>query len=239
MNELLRINDDAEFPVDGRNLHERLNVETEYRHWFPRMCEYGFAEGVDFRSKMTESTGGRPAANHALTLSMAKEICMLQRTEQGQAVRRYLIEVEGQWNKPESVMARALRMADETIERLQRHTLALEADRDLLAVQNRIMAPKAEYFDALVERGVNVSIRETAKELAVKEKGFVDFLIRRKYLYRDRKGKLMPYAQYVDDLFALKECVNETSGWGGTQTLVTPKGRETFRLFLCGLGNLA
>ena len=57
---------------------------------------------------------------------------------------------------------------------------------------------------------------------------FVRFLLDRKYLYRDKKGRLLPYAQYVDDLFTVKECINEKTQWAGTQTMVTPKGRETF-----------
>ena len=77
---------------------------------------------------------------------------------------------------------------------------------------------------------LNTGIRETAKELGVKEKDFVRFLLDKKYLYRDKKGKLQPYAQFTDDLFVLKECFNEKTSWSGTQLLITPKGRETFRL---------
>lgn len=95
------------------------------------------------------------------------------------------------------------------------------------------MRPKAEYFDELVERNLLTSIRETAKEFSIKEKTFIQFLIEKQYLYRDKKGRLMPYAQYVDKgLFAIKECFNRATEWSGTQTLITPKGRETFRL-LC------
>ena len=64
----------------------------------------------------------------------------------------------------------------------------------------------------------------------MKEKRFISFLLERKYLYRDKRGKLMPYAEKNDGLFEIKECVNEKTKWSGTQTLVTPKGRETFRL---------
>ena len=83
MNKLININyDNADCPtVSGRELHEALEVKTAYKDWFPRMCEYGFTEGEDFRSKMSESTGGRPATDHAITIPMAKELCMLQRSE--------------------------------------------------------------------------------------------------------------------------------------------------------------
>jgi phage anti-repressor protein len=81
--------------VDGRMLHGFLQVDTEYRHWFPRMVEYGFVEGVDFRSKMTETLqGGRPIINHEMTIEMAKEISMIQRNERGKQARQYFIECE-------------------------------------------------------------------------------------------------------------------------------------------------
>lgn len=108
---------------------------------------------------------------------------------------------------------------------------ALETVNSTLKVDNAIMKPKADYFDELVDRNLLTSIRETAKELQAPEKKFVRFLLEKKYVYRDKRGKLMPYAQYVQEgLFELKEQYNEKTGWKGTQILITPKGRETFRL---------
>ena len=129
---------------------------------------------------------------------------------------------------PAELMARALLVA--------KNTLA-ERDKRIseLTVHNQIMQPKADYFDELVDRNLLTGVRETAKELGAKPKEFVSFLIAKKYLYRDQKGKLMPYQAHVDaGLFELKECFNEKTQWGGTQTMVTPKGRETFRLLLLG-----
>ena len=111
---------------------------------------------------------------------------------------------------------------------------ALEAANATLAVDNQIMRPKADYFDELVDRNLLTSFRETAKQLDVKEKAFVQFLLDKKYIYRDKKGKLMPYADKNDGLFEIKECFNEKTRWSGTQTLITPKGRETFRLLFVG-----
>lgn len=235
VNELLKINDNSNYPIDGRELHRMLGVETPYDKWFPRMCDYGFEEGADFSTKMSESTGGRPARQHSLTLSMAKEICMLQRTELGRQVRRYLIDVENSWNSPEQVMARALRVADETISKLTGQVKLLEVDNAQLTVDNQRMLPKAEYFDELVDRNLLTNFRETAKELKIKERAFVGFLLDKKYIYRDRKGKLMPYESKNNGLFEVKECTNDKTAWSGTQTLITPKGRETFRLLTQGL----
>lgn len=246
MTELLDLSHVGNFPIDGRELHQRLNVGTAYKDWFPRMCEYGFEENVDFNPLKNEQVRfegkrevAREIATHKLTISMAKEICMLQRTEQGKEVRRYLIGVEEHWNSPESVMARAVQFANSHIKALEGEKMKLEADKSRLMVEKQIMQPKAEYFDELVERGVNLSIRETAKQLQTKEKQFVAFLLDHKYVYRDKKGKLAPYAHHMEKgLFVMKECYNEKTSWGGSQTLITPKGRETFRLLLEGLRNV-
>lgn len=97
------------------------------------------------------------------------------------------------------------------------------------------MAPKADYFDELVERNTLTNFRETAKELGAPPKKFVQFLLDKKYIYRDKKGKLMPYEAKNDGLFEIKETYNEKTQWSGTQTLVTPKGREMFRLLFLGV----
>lgn len=95
-NELIKITKDenGNSVVSGRDLHEFLEVGTPYDKWFPRMCEYGFSEEIDFSTFLSESTGGRPRTDHALILDMAKEISMIQRTEKGKQARRYFIEVE-------------------------------------------------------------------------------------------------------------------------------------------------
>lgn len=93
MNELIKVNYYNEQPtVSGRELHGFLQVGTAYKDWFPRMCEYGFEEGKDFCSFLSESTGGRPATDHQLTVPMAKELCMLQRNERGKQARQYAVQ---------------------------------------------------------------------------------------------------------------------------------------------------
>ena len=95
-NELIKITQDenGNSVVSGRDLHDFLEVKTAYKDWFPRMCEYGFTDGKDFSSILSESTGGRPRVDHAMTLDMAKEISMIQRTEKGKQARQYFIDVE-------------------------------------------------------------------------------------------------------------------------------------------------
>lgn len=223
MNELIKINYESDRPtVLARDLHEFLEVETPFNKWFSRMCEYGFTDGADFQTFLSESTGGRPATDAQLTIDMAKEICMLQRNEKGKQARQYFLQLEKEWNSPEAVMARALRMAQEKLERVK-------AINSNLTVQNAIMQPKAEYFDGLCDRESLTGIRETAKLLGLKQNEFVKWLIERRYVYRDKRGRLMPYAEYVDSgLFEIKETYNDKTDWTGVQTLVTVKGKERF-----------
>lgn len=128
---------------------------------------------------------------------------------------------------PEELMARALDVAHNIIRRL-------ETENSSLTVKNAIMAPKADYFDQLVDRNLLTNFRETAKELGIAPKTFVQFLLDKKYIYRDQKGKLLPYEGKNDGLFEVKECTNQKTQWSGVQTMVTPKGRETFRLLCIG-----
>lgn len=124
---------------------------------------------------------------------------------------------------PEELMAKALQVANKTL-------AEREARISALTVQNTIMAPKAEYFDELVDRNTLTSFRDTAKELGIKPKAFVEWLLDKKFIFRDKKGKLMPREGKGDGLFEVKEAKNDKTQWSGVQTLVTPKGRETFRL---------
>jgi len=119
--------------------------------------------------------------------------------------------------------------ADEQTKMAFRATLALVRKQN---EQIAMMKPKAEYFDALVNRNLLTNFRDTAKELHIKQTDFINWLLEKKFIYRDQKGKLKPYAQYVPELFQLKEWTRNDKA--DVQTLITPKGRETFRLLYDG-----
>ena len=224
MNELIKIHYDNDEPrVLGRELHEFLEVKSKYADWFKNMCMCGFCENIDYISFSKILENGGKTKDHQLSISMAKEICMLQRNDRGKQARQYFISLEEKWNTPEMVMSRALKMAERQLD-------SLKLINSELVTKNAIMQPKADYFDELVDRNLLTNFRETAKQLQIKEKEFIQFLFDFKYIYRDKKGKLMPYADKNNGLFEIKECFNEKTQWSGTQTLITPKGRETFRL---------
>lgn len=235
MNDLIKINinEDQEPVVNGRELYEALEVNTDYRHWFPRMCDYGFIENQDYITLIEEvDAQKRPRTyeqkNHILKLDMAKEIAMLQRNEKGKEVRKYFIQVEKEFNSPEKIMARALKIAENKIN-------VLQLDNSKLTQQNQLMQPKAKYFDDLVDRNLLTNFRETAKELKIKEKDFINYLLDNKYIFRNKKGKLEPYSNKNNGLFEVKEAKSDTNSWTGIQTFITPKGRETFKLLFVNI----
>jgi prophage antirepressor-like protein len=131
---------------------------------------------------------------------------------------------------PEELMAKALLVANKTLAEREARISELTVQNSQLTVEKQIMQPKAEYFDELVDRNLLTNFRETAKELGIKPKAFVAWLLEKKFLYRDQKGKLLPREDKNNGLFEIKEAKNDKTQWSGVQTLITPKGRETFRL---------
>ncbi len=223
MNELIKVNYENDRPtVLARDLHNFLKVKTAFKDWFPRMCEYGFSEGTDFCSFLSESTGGRPAQDAQLTIEMAKEICMLQRNERGKQARQYFIQLEKDWNSPELVMARALKMANNKIGSLEERTLHLEQKIE----QDK---PKVLFADAVTTSQNTILIGELAK--IVRQNGvemgqtrLFRWLRENGYLIK-RKGSdyNMPTQKSMElGLFEIKEtCITHSDGH--TSVTRTPK----------------
>lgn len=143
--------------VMGRELHKFLEVNARYNDWFPRMVAYGFSEGQDFYSKMSESTGGRPRTDHIVSLDMAKEISMIQRTEKGKQARAYFLECEKRAKQPAALsgpelMAAALVEAQSTLKALESKTRELEAP--------------AKSWNTMAAQGGDYSVSAAAKTLS-------------------------------------------------------------------------
>lgn len=153
MNELIKVDFSGERPaVSARELHEFLEVGTHFKDWFPRMCEYGFAEGEDYTLLIFEHPQNhQPTKDFAISIDMAKEICMIQRNEKGKLARQYFLQLEKAWNSPEKVMARALQIADRKIK-------MLEAEKET----NR---PKVLFADSVAASNTSILVGELAKLL--------------------------------------------------------------------------
>lgn len=225
MADLIKVDYSGERPaVSARELHEFLEVKTAFKDWFPRMCEYGFIEGNDFCSFLSESTGGRRGLDAAVTIDMAKEICMLQRNEKGKQARQYFLQLERDWNSPEKVMARALTIAQKTI--------------DNQALQISEMKPKALFADSVAASDSCILIGELAKILRqngvdMGEKRLFEWMRINGFLVR-RKGTdyNMPTQRSMElGLFKIKETVvNHSSGYTTVNKTpkVTGKGQQYF-----------
>lgn len=229
MENLIKIDTDTQ-TISARELHKRLKIETPFHKWFPRMCEYGFSEGQDFWTKMSESTGGRPSTEYEITIEMAKEICMIQRTPEGREVRQTLIELEKKWNQPEIVMARALKMAAGQIDDLklenQELTAKIEADK-----------PKTIFADAVSTSKTSILIGDLAKLICqngvqIGQKRLFDWLRDNGYLIKSGNSRNMPMQRYVEQgLFEVKESTfqNPDGSVRITKTTkVTGKGQVYF-----------
>ena len=157
--------------VSGRELHAALMVDTRYIDWFKRMCEYDFVEGRDFnllKFEKVQIEGNRRVVrniiDHQLTIDMAKQLCMIQRTEIGKRCREYFINLEKQWNSPDAVMARALQIADQKLELAKQQNGSLIETTAVQAKQIEEMKPKATYCDMVLQSAGLMPITTIAKD---------------------------------------------------------------------------
>lgn len=236
MNELINIDMDTQ-TVSARELHEKLNIGTAFKDWFPRMTEYGFVEGADFnmlKIERVQMEGSREVrrevTDYNISVDMAKQICMIQRTPEGKAVRQYLIDLEKAWNTPEQVMARALKIANSTIDRLK------ESNRTLL-IDNERMRPKEIFADAVSTSHTSILIGDLAKLICqngyqIGQKRLFQWLRDNGYLMKHGTSMNLPTQRYVEQgLFEIKES-NVQNPDGSVRitktTKVTGKGQIYF-----------
>lgn len=222
MNELLKVNAENQ-TVSARDLHDALEATERFSVWIQRYLP-NFIAGEDFTSvsKLTVVNNGaeRELEDYELTIDTAKHICLMSRTEKGKQCRQYLIDLEKVWNTPEQVFARALKMADETINRLK-------ADMEH-------MKPKVEFFDAVTDSKDAISMADVAKVLNFGKGRNTLFKILRKekILMKDNR----PYQEYVDRGFFRVVEQKFDKGYGevgiNIKTLVFQKGVDYIRRIL-------
>lgn len=188
MDELIKVNyENVDRPtVSGRELHEALGLESNYTTWMKRMCEYGFSEGNDFTTcfpnlESENQHGGQNKIDHQLTIPMAKELCMLQRTEKGKFWRQYFIGVEEKWNSPEAIMARALQLSNVKMKQLETTVSDLQKQME----QDK---PKVLFADSVTASSSSILIGELAK--LIKQNG-VDIGQRRLFEWMRTNGYLI------------------------------------------------
>ncbi|TOZ02090.1 phage antirepressor KilAC domain-containing protein [Leuconostoc pseudomesenteroides] len=231
MQEIIKINqnEQGEVRVDARELHEALEIKTQFNKWIERMIAYGFTEGIDFWSFLSKTqNGGRPSVEYNLTISMAKEVAMLQRNEKGKEVRNYFIQVEDRYKK----------LANDPSYQM---ALGLKASQLLLEQKDQIIAemkPKVLFADAVATSHTSVLVGELAKIL--KQNGvdtgatrLFSWLRDNGYLIRRRGTDYnMPTQKSMElELFEIKETSIARSNGSVTVSKtpkVTGKGQQYF-----------
>lgn len=229
MNELLQINqnENMEPVISGRQLHEFLEVKTAYKDWMPRMIEYGFEEGIDFSSFLSESTGGRPSTDHLLKIDMAKELSMIQRTDKGKQARQYFIKVEKEYNSPEKVMARALQIANRELSNLR-------LTNNMQLQQIKELKPKADYTDRILKSKSLVLTSQIAKDYGMSAQQMNKHLSDLKVQYK-ANGQWLLYSKYHDKGYTSSETFEFQDKNGNIKTNMTTKWTQKGRLFLYNL----
>lgn len=238
MNELIKVNYETDQPtVSARELHEGLGIKTAFKDWFPRMAEYGFAEEKDFNVLKSERvqiegtrTVKREIIDYQISVDMAKQICMIQRSEKGRQYRQYFIDLEKAWNTPEQVMARALKIADKQIEDLKQSNLLLEQKIE----QDR---PKTIFADAVSTSHTSILIGDLAKIIRqngvdIGQKRLFEWMRQNGYLIKNGSSKNMPTQKAMDmKLFEVKESTIQNPDGSSRitrTTKVTGKGQLFF-----------
>ena len=207
MNALIQIDYTNSRPtVLGRDLHKMLEVDTRYNDWFKRMCEYGFADGTDYQEVLLKNEinpqGGRPATEHQITIAMAKELCMLQRSDKGKQARQYFIAIEEAWNQPEAIMARALQISDRKIKSLESK---IEQDKPAVFFAANVAASD----DTILVRDLAKLIKQSGKDIG--EKRLYEWLRGNGYLIKSGSDRNSPTQKSMDmQLFVVREATINT-----------------------------
>lgn len=238
MNEIINVNYDSDQPtVLGRDLHEALEINTKYVDWFSRMCEYGFSDGLDYfpiLRNRSDGKAGKPLTDHQITIPMAKEICMIQRSEKGKMCRQYFISIEEQWNTPEAVMARALQISNHRLDELKNTNLMLESEN---ARQKQIIGelkPKSDYTDKILNNKGLVTISQIAKDYGMSGRKMNNLLHEFGVQYK-QSGQWLLYAKYHDKGYTHSKTIDITRSDGTPDVTMETKWTQKGRLFIYDL----
>lgn len=231
MNEMMITVDFDTQTVSARELHKQVGSTERFSAWFDRQLQFGFIENEDYTGcKKFNALAKQELQDYELTVDMAKQICMVQKNDRARAVRQYLIDLEKAWNTPEQVFARALKMADQTINKLrsENHALAEKIEQD---------KPKTIFADAVSTSKTSILIGDLAKLICqngvqIGQKRLFDWLRQNNFLIKYGSSRNMPQQRYIEQgLFEIKES-NVQNPDGSVRitrtTKVTGKGQVYF-----------
>ena len=236
MNDLLKVNYDTDQPtVSARDLHEKLNIGTQYTKWFERMKEYGFSENEDFKAisqkRLTAQGNETTYMDHEISIDMAKQICMIQRSPEGKMIRQYFIDLEKAWNTPEQIMARALKMANQSIDSLKERCAFLGGQ---VVEQQKVISelqPKANYVDTILQSKSLVLTTQIAKDYGMSARKFNRILNELKIQYKVGDQWVL-YSKYQSNGYVHSRTINIIRSNGMPDTKMLTEWTQKGRLFL-------
>lgn len=211
--------------VSGRDLHMFLEISTRYNDWFKRMCEYGFVENLDYtpitQKRVTAQGNAMKQTDHELTIEMAKQLCMLARNEKGREAREYFIEVEKEWNSPEKVMSRALKIANNVIN--EQKVIIAQQEQQIAEFQ-----PVRDYVDEILSSTSTLTTTQVAADYDLSARALNKILHEAK-LQRNVNGQWILYKDEMGKGYTKSETFTFTRTDGRLdskiQTKWTQKGR--------------
>ena len=232
-NELLKVNYDSEQPtVSARELHAGLEISERFQSWFNRQLQYGFQESTDYIGcKEFNTLAKQELQDYQISVDMAKQICMIQRSEKGRMYRQYFLGLEKAWNTPEQVMARALRMANRSIESLKDRCTFLG---EQVVEQQKIIGelqPKANYVDTILQSKSLVLTTQIAKDYGMSARRLNQILKEMRIQYKVG-GQWVLYSKYQSNGYVHSRTINITRANGESDTTMQTEWTQKGRLFL-------
>lgn len=232
MSELIPINYNGEEPtVSARDLHRGLEIKSKYADWFKNMSAYGFTENIDYFTISKNLENGGRTIEHEISVDMAKQICMIQRSEKGRQYRQYFLDLEKAWNTPEQVFARALKMADQTIAKLKDSVKLLSTEVNM---KNQIIGelkPKADYYDEILNNPGLVTITQIAKDYGMSGKRMNEILHDLGIQYKQSDQWLL-YSKYHGMGYTHSKTVDIVRSDGRPDVKMNTKWSQKGRIFL-------
>lgn len=231
MNELILVNEEKQ-TVSARDLHEKVGSTERFSYWFERQLQFGFEEGADYTSVKTftlvNNGAERELQDYELSIDMAKQICMVQRNEKAKQIRQYLIDLEKAWNTPEQVMARALRIADQTIASLKDRCKMLGNEIEQKTLLIETMQPKVSYYDLILNCKGLMSATDIAKDYGMSARAF-NHLLHNLHIQFKQGDRWYLYSKYENEGYTQSKThvISYSDGSNGSKLGMywTQKGR--------------
>lgn len=233
MNELIKVNykNSKQPTVSGRELWEALEIKSKYADWFKNMCGYGFNENEDYVAFSKNLENGGRTIDHQLTINMAKEICMIQRSEKGKQFRQYFIEIENKWNTPEAVMARALQFANQKLDDIKNQNVQLSETIEIQKLRIAEYEPKVQYVDTILSSKDTVTATQIAADYGISG-AMLNRILHEEHIQHKVGKQWILYAEHFNKGYTKSETISIPCSDGSQKTALHTKWTQKGRLLI-------